>query len=105
VPVYDWIALGVFAIGLLIGGSWLAVNGQRFRKRGLPAARRLGAVSGELTWRTSELERRSAQLEPKIAELRRGSGRLSIALARARVQLDVVLEAKAMVDRLRFFVP
>jgi hypothetical protein len=105
VPSYVWIALTVFVAGLVLGTVWLTANGLRFWRRGLPAAKRITASSNMLTKRTAELERRLTRLEPKIAELQRDSNRLALALARARVQLGVVLEAKTMVDRLRFFIP
>lgn len=67
--------------------------------------RQLSAAAGELTPKVGALEGRVVALEPRLAELQRSTASLAVAVARARLLLDVVLEAKRTLAFAWAFVP
>jgi hypothetical protein len=104
-PLYTWIALGIFVAGLVLGTIWVAINALRAWRRGRPSLRRMTATSDELTARAIGLERRMATLQTKTAALQSDAARLSGSLGRAAVLLGAVNEAKTAFDRIRLFMP
>jgi hypothetical protein len=105
VPLYVWIALGIFLIGLVGGLIWAGVRGRSAWTRARPAVRRMTAASNELTVRTTALEQRMARLELKATELQRDAERLGISVARARVLFRAASDAKRLLDGALAFVP
>ena len=104
-PRYDWIALAVFLVALVIGLIWASFHAYRAWRRGLPAFRRMSAAGEELSGRAAALEQRIAALERKATALQRDANRLSDALAKARVLRAAVQDAKSMFDRALIFFP
>ncbi len=104
-PLYVWIALGVFLIGLVAGLIWAAARGRTAWTRARPAVKRMTAASNDLTARTTVLERRLARLELKATELQRDTERLGISVARARVLMRALSDARRLVDDALAFAP
>jgi hypothetical protein len=105
VPLYAWIALAIFVAGLLAGCTWAGIKGYRFWRHGWPRLKEMQSAAEELSVATEELERRMAALEQKTAQLQHDTERLTVSLARARILLGAVEEAKEVLDRVRMFVP
>jgi hypothetical protein len=103
VPSSVWIALGVFVLCLMGGTIWAAINARR-AWRARPALERMTAGSATLSWRSTELERRLAALEPKTSQLQRDVVRLQRSGARARLLFGAVKEVQTVYRVARFFV-
>jgi hypothetical protein len=103
VPAYVWIALGVFFVALVAGGIWAGINARKVW-RARPALKRMTAGSETLSWRSTELERRLAALEPKTSQLQRDVVRLKRSVARARLLFGAVKEVQTVYRVARFFV-
>jgi hypothetical protein len=95
VPLYVWIALGIFVAGFVLGLVWCTIRFVAFWRHGRPGLKRMIAAADAMQARTTALEQRMAILE----------GRLKIAAARARVLLSAVQDAKTLVDRVAVFFP
>ncbi len=104
-PLYVWISLGVFVVGLLTGGIWATIRGLRFWKRGRPSLKRMMEASEEIQARATVLERRMAVLEARRSALEHETGRLTIAVARARVLFGAVQDARSLLDGALVFFP
>ena len=102
-PVYVWIALGVFVVCVVAGTIWALVNGLRAWRQARPGLERMKAQSAALSGRSTELERRLAALEPKTSQLQRDVTRLQRSVARAHVLLGAVKEVKPVYRFARFF--
>jgi cell division protein FtsB len=105
VPLYVWIALVIFVAGLVLGLVWCTIRFVAFWRHGRPALKRMLAEADAMQARTTALEQRMAMLEERRAALEREAGRLKIAVARARVLLGAVQDAKTLVDRVAVFFP
>ena len=104
-PAYTWISLAFFLACLAGGTLWAAVNARRAWRRGKPALARMTDSSAALSMRSTELERRVAVLEPKLAELQRDADRLARGIAFARLQWGVVKQAGSIASFASLFVP
>jgi hypothetical protein len=85
VPWWTWLALGVFVAGAGGGLAVLAAATWRAYRRGLATLRQGEGAAADLLARLAELERRvdraaetSAELEVRLAGLRRSLARLSV---------------------------
>ena len=95
-PAFVWIALAVFIVLFVAGALWSTVNTLRAWRRGWPVVHELTASIDELPPKLAVLERQITVLEPKLTELSRSTASLSRSLGRAKLMLDVVLEAKTV---------
>lgn len=100
-PAFVWIALAVFLVLLVAGCAYLGVNAARAWRRARPIVQRLASAAGELQPKVATVERRVTDLEPRVAALQHSVTRLNAAIARAKLQLDVLLEVKSTFDLAR----
>ena len=102
-PLYVWIALGVFVVCLVAGGIWAAVNGLRAWKRGRPSLERMNVASAGLSEKSLRVQRRLERIEPKTTRLEHDVARLSRSVAKARILLGSVKEVRTAYRVARFF--
>jgi hypothetical protein len=103
VPLYVWIALGVFVACLLAGTIWAAVNARRAWRDARPAFERMNVASTRLSEESLRVQRRLETIEPKTARLQRDVARLSRAAAQTRILLGSVKEVRTAYRVARFF--
>ena len=102
-PLYVWIALGVFVVCLVAGAIWTAVNALRAWRRGRPALERMNVASARLSEQSLRVQRRVETIEPKTARLQQDVARLSRSVARARILFGSVKEVRTAYRVARFF--
>ena len=102
-PVYVWIALGVFVVCLVAGSVWAGVQGYHAWRNGRPALARMKAASTALSVQSAFVQQRLERLEPKTARLEHDAARLSRSLAQARILLGSVRELRTAYRVARFF--
>ena len=102
-PLYVWIALGVFLVCLVTGSAWAGVKGYRAWRDTRPALERMNAASTALSVQSAFVQQRLARLEPKTAQLEHDIARLSRSVNRARILLGSVKELRMAYRVARLF--
>ncbi len=99
-PWWTWIALGIFAVGLLVTaivGVIGFVRVRRFARTGEGIAAALDELSG----RAVELEERLTRLDERSAEIERSAERVNRSLERLSVLTWALGDARKGIARIR----